>query len=297
MIIDRYDKTVYDVLHNGLTNIEEIFGADALFYYGEFDHRLGIVKRFTDAIEQLKKDEQTKDRIVILLNTQGGSVEVVEKLVEIIRFHYKEVYFVIPDVAFSAGTIFCMSGDKIYMDYSSALGPIDPQVFSIKENRYVPALGYLDKVGELIEKSRVGDMTQVEFSYFQGLDLAFLKSCDQAKELAVTLLEKWLVDYKFKDWNVHKTNPDKKGMPVTEQEKIVRAKEIATSLSNNNAWHSHGRHIGIKTLQTKLKLEIDDYSNNEKYRLPIRDYNDIMIGLIIRNRYPSFIHTRHFLYE
>ena len=26
----------------------------------------------------------------------------------------------------SAGTIWCMSADKIFMDYSSSLGPIDP---------------------------------------------------------------------------------------------------------------------------------------------------------------------------
>jgi ClpP class serine protease len=48
--------------------------------------------------------------------------------VTVIRKHYKTVNFVVPDYAMSAGTIFCMSGDKIFMDYASALGPIDPQV-------------------------------------------------------------------------------------------------------------------------------------------------------------------------
>ncbi|MEO5359627.1 MAG: ATP-dependent Clp protease proteolytic subunit [Nitrospirota bacterium] len=297
MIIDRYNKTIYDVLHEGLGKIEKIFEADALFYYGEFDHRWGIVKRFTDAIEQLKDDKENKDRLVILLNTPGGSVEVVEKLVDIIRFHYKEVYYIVPDVAFSAGTVFCLSGDKIFMDYSSALGPIDPQVFSIKENRYVPALGYLDKVNELIEKSKLGTITNVEYTYFQGLDLAFLKSCEQARDLTTTLLEKWLAEYKFKDWYVYETNPDKKGKPVKEEEKKERAVEIAKLLGDNKKWLSHGRHIGIKTLQTELKLKIDDYSSNDELRLSIRSYNDIMIGYIIRNinLNPTFIHTRHFL--
>lgn len=66
----------------------------------------------------------------------------VEKMVEIIRNKYQKVYFVVPDYAMSAGTIFCMSGEKIYMDYSSSLGPIDPQVYNGKE--FVPALAYLD---------------------------------------------------------------------------------------------------------------------------------------------------------
>lgn len=50
----------------------------------------------------------------------------------------------VPDCAMSAGTIFCMAGDKIWMGYYSSLGPIDPQVFNGKN--WVPALGYLDKV-------------------------------------------------------------------------------------------------------------------------------------------------------
>ena len=62
------------------------------------------------------------DRLVIFLNTPGGSAETVEKMVEVVRYHYGEVFFVVPDYAMSAGTIFCTSGDKIFMDYSSALG-------------------------------------------------------------------------------------------------------------------------------------------------------------------------------
>lgn len=46
-----------------------------------------------------------------------------------------------------------MSGDSIYMDYFSVLGPIDPQVQN-KEGKWVAALGYLDKVNEYIEKQR-----------------------------------------------------------------------------------------------------------------------------------------------
>lgn len=59
-----------------------------------------------------------------------------------------------PDYAYSAGTIFCMSGDSIHMDYYSVLGPIDPQVQN-KEGKLVTALGYLDKVKELVEKAKI----------------------------------------------------------------------------------------------------------------------------------------------
>ena len=56
------------------------------------------------------------------------------------------------------------------MDYSSSLGPIDPQVFNGKE--WVPALGYLDKVNEMIEKAKNNMLTNAEFLVLQSLDLA-----------------------------------------------------------------------------------------------------------------------------
>jgi ClpP class serine protease len=132
-----FDVMVKEVLSERLAALETHFGADVVSYYGAIAP--GIVKHFRDFIEKLREGEEIRSRIVVFLNTPGGSVEVVEKMVEIIRFHYDEVYFVVPDFAMSAGTILCMSGNKIFMDYSSSLGPIDPQVFNGKE--WVPALG------------------------------------------------------------------------------------------------------------------------------------------------------------
>ncbi len=112
-----------------------------------------------------------------------------------VRYHYSEVYFIIPDEAMSAGTIFAMSGDRIHMDYTSSLGPIDPQVHNGKE--WVPALGYLDQVEKMIEKSAFGNLTDAELVIFQNLDLAMLSRYEQAKNLTITLLKRWLVEYKF----------------------------------------------------------------------------------------------------
>jgi hypothetical protein len=47
--------------------------------------------------------------------------------------------------------------------------------------------------------------------------------------------------YKFKDWSTHRTNSP--GNPVTLAEKEARAEQIATLLSNNTCWNSHGRFI------------------------------------------------------
>ena len=82
-----FDETVKDTLNNRLRALETYFKADVIFHYGEIHPALE--KAFRDFIEQLKKDKEfDRNRLVILLNTPGGSAETVEKMVSIIRFHY-----------------------------------------------------------------------------------------------------------------------------------------------------------------------------------------------------------------
>ena len=285
-----FDKTVNDILKEKVFQLEEYFEANVVFYYGEIHH--AYERFFRDFIENCKQLDNTKNRLVVFLNTPGGSVETVEKMVDIIRYHFKEVYFVVPDYAMSAGTIFCMSGNKIFMDYSSSLGPIDPQVFNGKE--YVPALGYLDQVEKLLEKSRNNTLTPAEFVILQNQDLALLSRYEQAKNLTITLLKKWLVEYKFDNWKTHRSDPSKKDKKVTHEEKIERAEQIAVMLGDNKLWHSHGRMIGIKTLKDVIKLEIDDYSNDDKLRTLIRSYNDLLTEYIARTNYKIFLHSRNY---
>ena len=63
-----------------------------------------------------------------------------EQNITIFKHFYSEVNFIVPNFAYSAGTIFCMSGDNIYMNYYNALGPVDPQVQN-RDGKLVAALG------------------------------------------------------------------------------------------------------------------------------------------------------------
>lgn len=249
-----------------------------------------VQNAYVTAIEKLVENRAATanpDRICIVLATPGGVVEAVEKMVEVTRHHFSEVFFVVPTAAMSAGTIFCMSGDKIFMDYTSSLGPIDPQV-SLSDGQFVPALGYIDKVNELIEKSAQGRLTDAEFMILQRLDLATLRRYEQARDLSVSLLKQWLVKYKFKDWTAHQTtNP---GSPVTPQEKSERAEQIAKDLSDNNRWHSHGRMIGIQTLTSGLKLKIEDYTADHELRQNLRVYSELLTEHAERQQSPFMLH-------
>lgn len=281
------NKALKEMLNNSLSELELQLNSDVITYYGPIVD--GNENTFLDIVEELATDVNKKDQLAIVLTTTGGSAMAVERYVNIIRKHYNRVLFIVPDYAYSAGTIFCMSGDEIWMDYFSVLGPIDPQVKN-KEGNFVPALGYLDKVNELIEKAKTNTLSNAEFLILKDFDLAELRGYEQAKELTISLLEKWLVKYKFKNWNIHETQ----GTPVTFADKVSRAKEIADALGDNKKWKSHGRPINIEALE-ELKLKINDYSGENEVRGKIRGYYNLLRNYLSTYNIPIFIHTRKFI--
>lgn len=280
------DKALKEMIFNALLELEDVANSDVLCYSGPIID--GNENIFLDIIEELANSPDKRDCLMVVLTTTGGSAMAVERYVNIIRKHYEKVSFVVPDYAYSAGTIFCMSGDEIWMDYFSVLGPIDPQVKN-KEGKFVPALGYLDKVNSLIDKARNGSLTNAEFLILKDFDLAELRAYEQAKELTVTLLKKWLVKYKFKNWDKHKN-----GNSVTMAEKEKRAEEIADKLGDNNIWKSHARPICIEELEN-LKLKIEDYSDKETLRKVIRRYYNLSKDMINKYGLNIFIQTRKYL--
>ena len=277
------EDTLKQLLNGKLKALEQYLDADVLVYTGDLGPLPAHI--FTKIVEELKNDATKHDKLYVILTTRGGSAEMVERYVNILRHHYQEINFIVPDHAYSAGTIFCMSGDSIHMDYSSVLGPIDPQVPN-KDNKFVAALGYLDKVNEFIAKAASGKLTNAELIWLKEIDLGELRSFEQARDLTIDLLKKWLVVYKFKNWNKHHD-----GKPVTPAEKEKRAEVIARDLSDNKRWKSHGKGITISEL-TALKLRIEDFSGDVNLRPLIRDYYNTMDEYVRMRNIPLFIHNR-----
>ena len=291
-----------------LIDLEKHLSADVISFTGAIHE--GYSAKVLGVIEDLSKTIDKKDTLYIVLTTTGGSAHAVDVFVNIIRHHYKTVNFIVPEYAYSAGTIFCMSGDNIYMDYYSVLGPIDPQVQN-KDGRWVAALGYLDKVKELLDKARpqstenpTGDtLTNAEFLILKDFDLAELRGYEQARDLTIDLLKIWLVKYKFKNWTVHKTNPALIGQPVTDDQKKDRAKSIAMELGDTSKWKSHGRPINIQALND-MKLLIEDFGSDPVLKDLIRSYYNFLrdytskfqLSMAPQSRDQfNFLHTRTFI--
>ena len=259
-----------------LADIETHTKKDVLTIYGDIIP--GIDFRLRIAIEGL---DDRKETLLVILHTNGGIVEEVQNIVQILRHHYDQVHFLVPVCAMSAGTVLALSGDKIYMDYFSRLGPIDPQLFT--GERMVPALSYLHQYEKLIEKSQQGQLSSAEYALLSRLDLAELHRIELAAELSVSLIEDWLVKFKFKDWE------------KTVEEKRERAQEIAKMLNDHKKWYTHGYSIHKDILEKDIGLKIDDYSSDTNIKKLVWEYFWSLDEYIGKAGVPSFIHSRSFI--
>lgn len=250
--------------------IEDALSADAIAFYGPI--LFGVDDTIRSAVEKRKGKPGGKDRLAVILTTTGGYIEVVKRIVDTFRHFYPLVDFIIPNYAFSAGTVLAMSGDAIYMDYYSRLGPIDPQVEKQGGNS-VSALGYLERYEHLIKKAQSGTISTAEIQLLiSGFDQGELYDYDQARELSVSLLKEWLVKYKFKDWK--KTATRRK--PVTHAMKKASAERIARALNNTSKWHSHGFGISMEVLERDLNVRIIDFEKDATLSAAIRLYHNLL---------------------
>lgn len=232
--------------------------------------------QFRVVIEEIHNGTGKSNHLVILLETRGGYMETVERMVSVMREHFKRVSFVIPNFAYSAGTVLVLSGDAIYMDYYSVLGPIDPQYQDAEGKDLLPGAGYLAKFNELVKDINDPDAaSDAQLAYLvSSFDPARLFHIEQSINHGISLITEWLPKYKFKNWS--KTSSS--GKKVTCEMKKSRAEEIAKILGNAEKWHSHGRGIPMHELKgNEIKLEIDDFGSDAELSRSIRHYHGLCV--------------------
>jgi hypothetical protein len=278
-------KYVQNELCKRLKAIEDHLNCDAITCIHP------ISQPFDDFIRDAMEDIPSRqEALLVILETNGGSIETAERIADGVfrRWYPKEVSFLIPNFAMSAGTVLVMSGDDIYMYYYSILGPIDPQIRN-RQGVFVPALGYLEKYNELVQKSASGGLSQAELAFFvQKFDPAELHRFEQARDHSVDLLKKWLVQYKFKNWTKTRTH----GIDVTPTLREKRAAEIANKLNDTKKWRSHGRGLSINVVQRDLKLIIKDFGANPELNTRVRSYYRLLADFMVSRNHTVALQTR-----
>lgn len=253
---------IIDEVVKGIKAIETIRQRPCLLYVGNVINReaneAGVIAGddvpFQEMVASVPSEQRSVD---VFLATNGGSGEQVSRFVNCLRTRFDDVNFLIPSFCMSAGTLFALSGERIFMAPHASMGPIDPQVPSA-DGRYVPAQALLLLVEQLRKDgeeamSKGGSVPWTAVRLIDSLDKKELGAAITASQWSQTLAAQYLLNYKFKDWTVRETS----GMPATPEYKTVRANEIATALVSHERWKNHGHAISRDVLWNEIRLKID----------------------------------------
>jgi len=209
---------------------------------------------FVEMVRSIPPDNRKVD---VLLSTRGGSAHQVSRFVNCLRARFDEVDFLIPSFCMSAGTLFALSGDHIWMTPQACLGPIDPQI-PTQAGRYVPAQALLLLVDQL---QKQGDSAMANGQPVPWTAVRIIDSIDKkelgdaitASHYSTVMASQFLLNYKFRHWTTRETT----GSPVTPEYRQQRATEVGTALASHDRWKSHGHAIPRDVLWNEIKLKID----------------------------------------
>ena len=137
--------------------------------------------------------------ITLLLDSPGGMIDPVEKMVHLLREACRspsgpggDFEVVVPDQAKSAATLMALGADRIVMSDSSELGPIDPQV-PYSNNMLVPAFALLRAYEEAEQRCAEHPDNPAFADAFREFDAVEIAMARQAVSRARTCAENLLM--------------------------------------------------------------------------------------------------------
>ena len=200
------------------------------------------VREFIDQIDVIPPNEACVD---VLIHSTGGDPLAAWKLMSILRERFDTVDVLVPYMAFSAATLFCLGADEIVMHPHASLGPIDPQITIRQADGQQRGFSFED-VGAFFRflKEEIGlselvhTTTHVD-KLLSVVDALHVGGAKRASELSTDVGERLL--------KLHMTNADEHG----------KAREIAEGL--NKSFFAHGDVVSRKMARSlHLKVAKDD---------------------------------------
>ncbi len=142
-------------------------GKVIVYFSSFFDEDAMMSDKDAEMIEGMLAVEHSGGKIILILNSAGGSGLAAERIVNVCR-SYSDGKFevIVPHMAKSAATMICFGALWIHMSPTAELGPVDPQVkyhnYSTGEKDWISAQEYVRSYEQLMQKAVSGEAQRIE---------------------------------------------------------------------------------------------------------------------------------------
>lgn len=262
-LLPSTDESLLNDVRRAIVDLENVRGRRCVCYLGNVikpsDSSVGIEASdhlpFNEMVSLIPQDVTAID---VFLVTPGGLAETVTQFVDALRMRFTSVEFILPYQAMSAGTLWALSGERIWMDSRACLGPVDPQVRA-KDGSFVPAQALQALFREIHNQAEaaIKDGRPIPWSFVRLLHEMDQQKLGQAityTNYVIDIATRYLENYKFRLWTEHSSTK----LPVTLEERKKRAAEVARIMCDHQRWKAHAHAINREAVFQELQIKVDE---------------------------------------
>ncbi|MGB1799641.1 MAG: SDH family Clp fold serine proteinase [Gammaproteobacteria bacterium] len=221
-------------------------GRNIIAYYSGFQSKPGIMQSsindedkngFMSAIHGLDRSKG----LDLILHTPGGSFAATQSIVDYLRRMFgRDIRAIVPQSAFSGGTIIACSCKSIVMGKESNLGPVDPQLAG------VPAYGVIEEFKRAYKEIKA-DPAKISIwqPIIQQYRPTFLTQCENSIKWSKQFLKEQLEEVMF----------------YRSKNKSTSISKIVRNLTDYSK--GHDRHIHIDECKD-MGLKIEELETDQK---------------------------------
>ncbi len=116
---------------------ERLLGRPVVSYFTSFRYAVSIEDSDADMLQTVLQEMDLSKGLALIISSPGGSALAAERIITICRSYSITggYWAIVPGKAKSAATMVCFGSDKIFMSPTSELGPVDPQIVTIEDDK------------------------------------------------------------------------------------------------------------------------------------------------------------------
>lgn len=205
--------------------------------------------------------------LYLVIHTNGGDLYSSVRIIRLLQRKYSTLKILIPEKAFSAGTVMALGGNEIYMDQDSMLGPLDLPIEHPKDGSSISSLDitkvlsniavicsstgmYLYRELRKDPKTRLGKK--------QAADIAF-KTSNKILEPILSQIDPYILQRGYREQDIGYLYAYELLTSRLMANNSIQARLTCDALVND--YPSHGYGIFRDEANNKLKLNVKNLEN------------------------------------